>query len=237
MHTGALVPRRGTTAGVPGPRRNADECDAGWFAPVATRRRSMLGLFGPSPKARSIFPEDTPGPRVALCSGLFGPSPKARSIFPGDTPGAPGRPMLGPLWALAESSQYFPGDTPGPRVALCSRVLGSSECFPVGVTPDLCGAKRCGEALGVLWRCECFALVLGRSRGAGPACSVGRYSVLRNSMIATMSIPRPMAATMASDSHTGTGQPAQVMPGASWCMASGLRFRWLNTACRIGSTM
>src|SRR5579875_4177144 len=42
MHTGALVPRWGTVAGVPGPRRNADECDAGWFAPVATRRRSLF---------------------------------------------------------------------------------------------------------------------------------------------------------------------------------------------------
>jgi hypothetical protein len=44
MLTGALVPRRGTVAGVPGPRRSADECDAGWFAPVATRRRSSLSL-------------------------------------------------------------------------------------------------------------------------------------------------------------------------------------------------
>src|ERR1700753_3907158 len=43
IHIGALVPRRGTAAGVPGPRRNADECDAGWFAPVATRRRSISG--------------------------------------------------------------------------------------------------------------------------------------------------------------------------------------------------
>src|SRR6266571_4319203 len=42
MLTGALVPRRGTVAGVPGPRRSADECDAGWFAPVATRRRSIF---------------------------------------------------------------------------------------------------------------------------------------------------------------------------------------------------
>src|SRR5262245_6575613 len=40
--TGALVPRRGTAAGVPGPRRNADDCDAGWFAPVATLRRPLL---------------------------------------------------------------------------------------------------------------------------------------------------------------------------------------------------
>ncbi len=42
MFAGALVPRRGTDAGVPGPRRSADECDAGWFAPVATRRRSLF---------------------------------------------------------------------------------------------------------------------------------------------------------------------------------------------------
>jgi hypothetical protein len=53
MHTGALVPRRSTTAGVPGPRRNADECDAGWFAPVATRRRSML--VGPCPPGREVY--------------------------------------------------------------------------------------------------------------------------------------------------------------------------------------
>src|ERR1700733_11589125 len=39
MLTGALVPRWGTVAGVPGPRRSADDRDAGWFAPVATRRR------------------------------------------------------------------------------------------------------------------------------------------------------------------------------------------------------
>ena len=42
MLTGALVPRWGTVAGVPGPRRSADERDAGWFAPVATRRRPFL---------------------------------------------------------------------------------------------------------------------------------------------------------------------------------------------------
>src|SRR5215469_6365655 len=47
MMAGALVPRRGTDAGVPGPRRSADECDAGWFAPVATRRRSMIGGLRP----------------------------------------------------------------------------------------------------------------------------------------------------------------------------------------------
>ena len=30
---------------VPGPRRNADDRDAGWFAPVATRRRPILAAF------------------------------------------------------------------------------------------------------------------------------------------------------------------------------------------------
>ena len=39
----------GASAGVPGPRRNADECDAGWFAPVATRRRSISGDPRPGP--------------------------------------------------------------------------------------------------------------------------------------------------------------------------------------------
>jgi hypothetical protein len=45
MLTGALVPRWGTVAGVPGPRRSADERDAGWFAPVATRRRPFYWLL------------------------------------------------------------------------------------------------------------------------------------------------------------------------------------------------
>ncbi len=110
MLTGALVPRRGTVAGVPGPRRSADECDAGWFAPVATRRRSS---FRPA----------------------------------------------------------------------------------------------------------------------------HRYSVLRNSAIATVIIPRPMIATMAMDSQSGTSQPAQVMPGASCCPNAAGMLRWLKTAWRIGPTM
>jgi hypothetical protein len=60
IHIDALVPRRSITAGVPGPRRNADDRDAGWFAPVATRRRPMLGACGASPGARSIFPGGRP---------------------------------------------------------------------------------------------------------------------------------------------------------------------------------
>src|SRR6202167_2241070 len=45
IHSGALVPRRSTIAGVPGPRRNADDRDAGWFAPVATRRRPIFAAL------------------------------------------------------------------------------------------------------------------------------------------------------------------------------------------------
>jgi hypothetical protein len=39
------------------------------------------------------------------------------------------------------------------------------------------------------------------------------YSVLLNSAIATPIKPRPMSATMPSDSHSGTGHPTQVMAG------------------------
>src|SRR6266851_4061127 len=49
----------GAPAGVPGPRRNADECDAGWFAPVATRRRPMFGAL----RAPSLWLAASPGGR------------------------------------------------------------------------------------------------------------------------------------------------------------------------------
>ena len=56
----------GAPAGVPGPRRNADDCDAGWFAPVATRRRPIFGaLQAPSPwlavSSRGDDPPEPPG--------------------------------------------------------------------------------------------------------------------------------------------------------------------------------
>src|SRR5487761_389111 len=63
------------------------------------------------------------------------------------------------------------------------------------------------------------------------------YSGFRNPKIATTSIPAPITATSPSDTPSGTGQPAQVTAGASWCTACGLTVRWLNTARRIGSTM
>ncbi len=58
----------GAPAGVPGPRRNADECDAGWFAPVATRRRPNLRRpLGRLRHGSQCFSGGIPpGPPVAL---------------------------------------------------------------------------------------------------------------------------------------------------------------------------
>src|SRR5579859_3721586 len=84
MLTGALVPRWGTVAGVPGPRRSADECDAGWFAPVATRRRPFLPSHSPWPEAVLL-----------ACRSL----PRRLAI-----PCGPRRVRLPPLLGLAELS-------------------------------------------------------------------------------------------------------------------------------------
>src|SRR6185437_9335851 len=64
IHIDALVPRRSITAGVPGPRRNADDRDAGWFAPVATRRRPMLGGLQPPRRWLAVLfrGDDPPDP-------------------------------------------------------------------------------------------------------------------------------------------------------------------------------
>jgi hypothetical protein len=89
-------------AGVPGPRRSADERDAGWFAPVATRRRFMLGgLQPPSPTARSA-PKTA---RRSMLGGLQPPSPTARSA-----PKTARRSMLGGL--RLNRLAPFPGSAP-----------------------------------------------------------------------------------------------------------------------------
>src|SRR6202034_994493 len=72
IHSGALVPRRSTIAGVPGPRRNADDRDAGWFAPVATRRRPIFAaLCAASPMARSAVPGGRPPGTPRAARSLF----------------------------------------------------------------------------------------------------------------------------------------------------------------------
>src|SRR5580700_2077653 len=69
-------------AGVPGPRRSADECDAGWFAPVATRRRSMFGgLRPPSHRlavlqtSASLYARGFLSPRLRLAVSARGDPP------------------------------------------------------------------------------------------------------------------------------------------------------------------
>ena len=69
----------GAPAGVPGPRRNADECDAGWFAPVATRRRPIFGALRAPSRRLAVFPggDDPPEPPDGT------PTPLAVSYGPG----------------------------------------------------------------------------------------------------------------------------------------------------------
>jgi hypothetical protein len=71
----------GAPAGVPGPRRNADECDAGWFAPVATRRRPIFADFSVGfAMARGIFPGGYPRtPCRPILAGCAPTGPEART--------------------------------------------------------------------------------------------------------------------------------------------------------------
>src|SRR5215472_4587648 len=127
MLTGALVPRWGTVAGVPGPRRSADECDAGWFAPVATRRRSMSRVLRDldrrarsAPNRSSLYVQGPSRPRpagsqrskllVALCPGSFETldrrarsAPNCSSLYVQ----GPSRPWTGGLAALQTASVAY----------------------------------------------------------------------------------------------------------------------------------
>ena len=102
IHIGALVPRRSTTAGVPGPRRNADERDAGWFAPVATRRRTMLAALIAASAGLATSPGggDPPGPPAwrPLSGGPF---------FVGLDPRGFSWASLGPPWGFSRALSGF----------------------------------------------------------------------------------------------------------------------------------
>src|SRR5579859_447654 len=90
----------GAPAGVPGPRRNADDCDAGWFAPVATRRRPMLRPLGLRRGLAVSARGETPrSPPLGLLAG------EISQYLPGvEILRSP------PLGSLAgEISQYLPG--------------------------------------------------------------------------------------------------------------------------------
>jgi hypothetical protein len=127
MHTVLWSPV-GAPAGVPGPRRNADECDAGWFAPVATRRRPIfVGLLADFATARSVFP------------GGYPPEPPGRptpwAVLVGWPPGWSGR------WPPAESR---PGTTcPGPVSERSRPVLARPWAIPAG--PEAAGIAGGGR--------------------------------------------------------------------------------------------
>ena len=114
------------------------------------------------------------------------------------------------------------------------RGLPISPWAGLGVLAALGGGGAAGRrpAAAAARRLTRAGLVPGGGRGPGPR----GYSVLLNSAMATPSMPRPMTATRASDSQTGTGQPSQVMLGDSREANSGPRLRCENTACRIGPT-
>jgi len=72
----------GAPAGVPGPRRNADDCDAGWFAPVATRRRPIFGALSGRLRRGSQSPPGgrPPGtPRWGATAAVLPLGPRSRA--------------------------------------------------------------------------------------------------------------------------------------------------------------
>jgi hypothetical protein len=209
---GALVPRRSTTAGVPGPRRNADECDAGWFAPVATRRRPMFRAFK-RPEHRAALPD--PSRHTCACQ----PRPRSPDVpasIGTPVPAAPRRPLPARGNSLVDLS---------PPRSLCMSAPTGHASMPARGFPG---------ALSDAWT---RASGQSMARQSLRRARSGAYSVLRNSAMATASMPSPITATSPSDTPSGTTQPAHVTPGASACPAAGLMARWLNTARRIGSTM
>src|ERR1700684_500771 len=188
IHSGALVPRRSTIAGVPGPRRHADDRDAGWFAPVATRRRPIF---------------------AATCAA----SRLARSAFPGGRP--PGTPRVAP-WALpglavglvpaGGGARRWPCSRwgRGSPLALCWLGAGLDVGAVLAVTSARrwAWARRWGDRMSQLIRRMVFALAENLPfdwRGPHGGKCKESYSVLRNSAMAMASMARPMTATRASE--------------------------------------
>ena len=143
----------GAPAGVPGPRRNADDCDAGWFAPVATRRRPIFGAFqAPSPRL-AVSPGGRPpgAPRWAAGSGrhpltaqVLGGSPRGPEGASGPwdllVPGSPPAPNPLPL--------FFPlaASVPCHLRCLDSSVAGrllATGCSEVELTVELQVGRLC----------------------------------------------------------------------------------------------
>ena len=116
----------GAPAGVPGPRRNADDCDAGWFAPVATRRRPIFGAFqAPSPwlavSPGGTTPRSPPMGRQPQSAFSYGPVSGRRPRGPEGRFGLPE-----PVSRLASfrpeaPSRFFPLAASGSPLPACVR--------------------------------------------------------------------------------------------------------------------
>ena len=104
----------GAPAGVPGPRRNADDCDAGWFAPVATRRRSSSAPFRRLRHGSQYLPGGRPpgAPRWV-------PSPAGVHLRPRlwSAPLRPGGPLAGP--GTCQLLGTRPAPVPLPLLSSC----------------------------------------------------------------------------------------------------------------------
>jgi hypothetical protein len=177
----------GAPAGVPGPRRNADDCDAGWFAPVATRRRPIFGAFqAPSPwLAVSPRGDDPPEPpawgghpaRPPLEAQALGGSPcgpEGRFGFPGTCwlqgPVPPRNPSrFFPLAALGRPA------TRGVWTALSEATRAQPDAVRAGESSNGRAGRLCPETAAGGVGAE-FCLRLGHPRSApAPAvvCAAG----------------------------------------------------------------
>jgi hypothetical protein len=221
----------GAPAGVPGPRRNADECDAGWFAPVATRRRSMFAARRPAHLGLAVQFRGDPGTPHWLRPRDHGARRGNVAARQGD-PKEPGPARAGFLRAAGALEAAAAGTcrrspvTPHRRRRSGPVVRGGRGKRHAGVFPGRL-ASRCSVGQNCFYQQTVLTLL-----NPFP----GYYSGLLNVTMATPIMVRPITSTMVRDSHIGTTQPPQVIPGDSACMATGSRFRWLNTACRIGPT-
>jgi hypothetical protein len=104
-------------AGVPGPRRSADECDAGWFAPVATRRRSMFGVLRPPHQRLAVLHRgDTPRtPQLADATDCSPPDRSQENLSRRDSTKSVRQALLYPQNARPLQSRLAFGARRAPR--------------------------------------------------------------------------------------------------------------------------
>jgi len=196
----------GAPAGVPGPRRNADECDAGWFAPVATRRRSIFGAFqAPSPKARSL-PRGTTPPEPPM-----GPWPRIASTY---GPGS-GRCPRGPRAASGPWNLLAPGTVPPDSPPAPPSRWGQENRATCGVQTTLSAAHT---SVGAVFPGPTDAGICNRSQvSAGTGRGVGRRLPGREVLSAPSHPPR-VAPTAAG--KLGAAEPVRSGRWVSWARSS-----------------